>query len=187
MKELVGVVVVLLAIAFGVSMVYADTGAKGFYFGAGASYSWEDFRNTDGLDVDNAGGFNFYGGYQLTRYLALEANYDWHADFDLRYNGTTIGSISDLQTFMVDAKAMYPIGRFVPYVQAGLGWMWATAEVKHGGDNTNDDFAWNIGLGLEHYLTPNVSLGLDHKYVIGTGDVDDLRYHQTTLRLTYHL
>jgi Outer membrane protein beta-barrel domain len=76
MKKLVGVVVVLLAIAFGVSMVYADTPAKGFYFGAGASYSWEDFRNTDGLDVDNAGGFGFYGGYQVMRYLALEANYD---------------------------------------------------------------------------------------------------------------
>jgi outer membrane autotransporter protein len=88
---------------------------------------------------------------------------------------------------MVDAKGMYPIGGFVPYIQVGAGWMWAKTEVRHDGNNTNDDFAWNIGLGLEHYLTPNVSLGLDHKYVIGTGDVDDLRYHQTTLRLTYHL
>ncbi|HVO84674.1 MAG TPA: porin family protein [Syntrophobacteria bacterium] len=187
MKKLVTVVAVLSAIAFRGSMVYADAPATRFYFGAGASYSWEDFRNTDGLNVDNAGGVGFYGGCQLARYLALEANYDWHADFDLKYGGSKVGSISDLQTLMVDAKGMYPIGRFVPYIQVGAGWMWAKAEVRHDGNNTSDDFAWNIGLGLEHYLTPNVSLSVDHKYVLGTGDVDDLRYHQTTLRLTYHL
>lgn len=200
MKKLIGVVAVLLAIAFGTSMVYADTSARqvstpaktmvpdeGFYVGVGGSYSWEDFENTDGLDVDNAGGFGFHGGYQIIKYLALEANYDWHANFDLEDNGTKLGSVSDLQTLMVDAKGMYPIGRFVPYVQIGVGWMWATLEVRHDGENSDNDLAWNIGFGLEHYFTPNVSLGVDHKYVMGTGDVDGLRYHQTELRLTYHL
>jgi len=183
MRKLVGIMTLLFTVIFapGVS-ADTQTPTSGFYLGVGGSYAWENFDNTTGIDVDNTWGLNAHAGYQFMKYVALEANYDWLNDFDLKAYGRSADLT--LQTLMLDAKLMWPIDPVVPYVRAGIGWMWADLDAD--GSTSDNDFAWNLGAGVDFFFTKNVSLGLDFKYVWGTGDLDDFRYTVGSLKLTYH-
>ena len=83
---------------------------------------------------------------------------------------------------------MYPVynDRFVPYLRVGGGYMSAEADLDGGGNYDDDDFAWNLGGGLDFFVNDKVSLGLDGKYVWGTGDLDDLKYFFGAARVGYH-
>jgi opacity protein-like surface antigen len=183
MRKLVSVIAVLSTLVF-VTGAKAATQAptSGFYLGVGGSYAWENFDNTDGIDIDNTWGFNAHAGYQFMKYLALEANYDWLDDFDLKADG--LSADLTIQTLMLDVKLTWPIDPVVPYVRGGIGWMWA--EIDLDGSTSDNDFAWNLGAGVDYFFTKNVSLGLDFKYVWGTGDLDDFQYTVGSLKLTYH-
>jgi opacity protein-like surface antigen len=162
----------------------------GFYIGGGASYAWENFDTNDldplgNVDIDDAWGLNAFSGYRFTRYIALEGNLNWYDDFDAKINGFDFQV--KIWTLMLDLKAMYPVynDRLVPYVRIGGGYM--DGEIEVGGLNESDeDFAFNLGGGLDYYVTDMISLGLDGKYVWGTGDLDDLEYFVATANVAFH-
>jgi len=183
MKKVLSILIVLTALVFVSGANAADTG---FYIGAGGQHAWENFSNTDGIDVDNSFGINLRAGYQLMKYLAIEANYDWYNGFDLKWSGYDLGSIM-VQTAMIDLKGMYPINDFVPYVRLGGGWMWAKFDGKNGyGNSSDNDFAWDFGAGIDYYINKNISIGPNIKYVIGTGNLDNIKYTAVGFGLEYH-
>ena len=163
---------------------------SGFYIGGGASYAWENFDTTEidflgNVSIDDAWGLNAFAGYRFTRYIALEVNYNWYDDFDAKISGLPFQV--KIWTLMLDAKIMYPVynDRLVPYVRIGSGYM--DGEIEVAGFNFSDeDFAFNLGGGLDYYVTDLISLGLDGKYVWGAGDLDDLEYFVGTANVAFH-
>jgi hypothetical protein len=59
-----------------------------FFAGVGLSYAVEDFDDGDlkkfagGDKIDNAWGFNLFGGCGVFKHLAIEGNFNWYDDFD---------------------------------------------------------------------------------------------------------
>ncbi|MGD8993495.1 MAG: porin family protein [Desulfobacterales bacterium] len=172
-------VMVLLALS---TNAVAGPAEKGFYLGGGLAYAWENFDDA-GLNFDDAWGLNAFAGYRLMRYVALEGNFNWYDDFESDSFNVDV----EIWTLMIDIKGMYPVynDRLIPYLRAGLGYM--DAEASAGGlDADEEDLAVNFGGGLGYYVTDQVSLGLDGKYVWGTGDLDDIEYFVGTVYVSYH-
>ena len=160
----------------------AEIKEKGFFLGGGLAYAWENFDD-DGLDFDNAWGINLFGGYRFMRYIALEGNLNWYDDFE---SDTTSVDV-EIWTMMIDLKALYPVykDRLVPYLRVGFGYMDVEADAGIFSAD-EDDLAFNFGGGLDYYVTDQVSLGIDGKYVWGTDDLDDVEYFVGTIRAAYH-
>ena len=51
---------------------------------------------------------------------------------------------------------------------------------------SDSDAAINLGGGLDYYVTDQFSLGLDGKYVAGTGDLDAIEYFVGTINAAFH-
>ncbi len=90
-------------------------------------------------------------------------------------------------TLMFDLKLMLPVTeQLVPYARIGVGAMEAKLDAHQFGSDTESDMAGNLGAGLDLLFTESLSLGLDGKYVSGTGNVDDINYFTGSIRLTFH-
>jgi len=159
----------------------AEVKEKGFYLGGGVAYAWENFDG--GFNFDDAWGLNAFAGYRFMRHIALEGNFNWYDDFESDSFNVDV----EIWTLMVDAKGMYPVynDRLVPYLRAGVGYMDAEADAG-AFDADDEDFAINFGGGLDYYVTDQISLGLDGKYVWGTGDLDDIEYFVGTINAAFH-
>jgi len=164
----------------------------GFYMGIGASYVKENFDTDDledatglNVSVDDTWGLNAYLGWRFTRHLAMEGNFNWYDDFDAEAG--PIDFEVKIWTFMLDLKAMYPFyeDRLTPYLRIGGGYM--DAEIEVGSlDDSESDFAFNLGAGLDYYVTDQISIGPNAKYVWGTGDLDELEYFVSTFSVAFH-
>ena len=61
------------------------------------------------------------------------------------------------------------------------------AKASAGSFETSDsDAAINLGGGLDYYVTDQFSLGLDGKYVGGTGDLEAIEYFVGTINAAFH-
>ena len=174
-------VIVLFALSIDAE---ADPPLAGFYLGGGATYAWENFDD-EGINFDDAWGLNAFAGYRFIKYLAMEGNYNWYSDFE----SDSFNFNVDLQvwTLMLDLMPMYPLmnDRLVPYVRIGGGYMDAEANAGKF-DASESDFACNLGGGFFVFATDSLSLGLDGKYVWGTGDIDGIEYFVGTARIAFH-
>jgi opacity protein-like surface antigen len=187
MKRLIPCTIVIALVFCLCQVATAQIKNSGPYIGGGIGYAWETM-NTDELDkvadrvtVNDAWGFNLFAGYRFYEYLAVETNFNWYDSFEI---DTNLGSGDlDIITLMLDAKVMYPLfdKRIVPYARIGLGWMFASLDA---GDE--DNLAWNFGGGIDYFITPNISIGLDAKYVMGTADLDDIEYLVGSINAAYH-
>jgi opacity protein-like surface antigen len=159
----------------------ADPADTGFYLGGGVAHAWENFDGD--FDFDDAWGLNAFAGYRFMRYIALEGNFNWYDDFESDSTNADV----EIWTLMLDIKAMYPVynDRLVPYLRVGGGYMDAKASAGSL-DASNEDFAFNFGGGLDYYVTDQVSIGLDGKYVVGTGDLDAVEYFVGTINAAFH-
>ena len=109
-----------------------------FFAGAGLSYVGEDFDDGDlrklpgNSNIDNSWGINVFGGYWWIKHLAVEGNFNWHADF----NGE-VGDIDfdvSIWTAMLDLKVISPSlweDRIFPYVRIGGGYMIGAVSYTH--------------------------------------------------------
>ena len=163
------------------------------FAGAGASYVVERFDDGDLKDfpgnssIDNSWGFNVFGGYWWIKHVAFEGNFNWYADFEGQAASNRDFDIS-IWTVMLDVRVISPSlwqDRIFPYARVGGGWMDVDIDANTV-DSDDSDFAYNVGLGVDFFATHRLSLGLDGKYVWGTGDVSDFNHATFTLRAAYH-
>ncbi|MGD8942848.1 MAG: porin family protein [Desulfobacterales bacterium] len=163
------------------------------FAGAGVSYVVERFDDGDLKDfpgnssIDNSWGFNVFGGYWWIKHLAFEGNINWYADFDGQAESNRDFEIS-IWTAMLDLRVLSPSlwqDRIFPYVRIGGGWMDVDIDANTV-DSSDSDFAYNVGLGVDFFVTHKLSLGLDGKHVWGSGDVSDFNHSTFTLRAAYH-
>jgi opacity protein-like surface antigen len=179
-------VAVLICLSSGAQAQMKDAGA---FIGGGLSYAWHNLDTNDlekvfgDISIDDTWGFNLFAGYRFIKYFSLEANHNWYDSFKI---DTDFGSFDlNVFTLMLDAKAMYPLfqDRLVPYVRLGGGLMHAELE-----NEDEDGLAWNIGAGMDYFINPNISIGIDGKYVWGSVELNDVQieYFVGSLVVGFH-
>jgi hypothetical protein len=151
---------------------------RGAFVGAGGSYEVEAFQNgTRTGDFGNSLGFNVRGGYRVNDYFAAEGIYEYADDF----GSDRTFSNEKLQTnlFTGNGKLIVPLGRFQPFLEAGLGFLDANRSGRTEGEKLADhgfNLAGRVGGGMDLWATRNVSLFLDASYVIPMKEIADLQY-----------
>ncbi len=145
---------VLLTICLGVLLHASSAFAEGPYLGAGFVYNFP--VGSDIRYLDSGPGLDFTFGYNFGP-VALEGNLigSRHNDSDPGYGHADFGGISlDVKLFLLPL-----VQPTQAYILAGVGsyWIWEYDPFL-GVDTELDGYGWNVGAGLERYLTPNVGL-----------------------------
>jgi opacity protein-like surface antigen len=182
-----------LAILFAVCPLKSASAQVGGYIGvwggytispdasSGNSHDWNYYNSYD-LDIQEAWALGVKVGYtppQL-KYFSFEFEYSY-LDPDINrsvlgQNRTGLVAVEGdvkLNNFMFNAIAKYPLGRFHPYVGAGIGCsytdMSATAtqsgvinSASVGKDYTS--FAWQLLTGVEIDIINNLSVDIGYRY-----------------------
>jgi opacity protein-like surface antigen len=147
----------------------------GWYVGVGASYAKE---NIDGIDDDDFG-INGYFGYRFLRYFAAECEVEWIRRFEEPYV-----EVDRVWTVQANGKAYLPLGRFQPFVSAGMGLVQARVrlvDVPAAASVTlqtrqKGAFGGRLGGGLDVYITESVVFSVSAKYTMATGGLDGFEY-----------
>src|SRR5262245_30576125 len=120
--------------------------------------------------VHDAAGISL--GADLTKHWGLELAMD---DYELLLDTDVAGKVGelDLRTFMPQVRLRYPLmgNRLVPYAIAGVGVLLSqvndtTAPVTWRGGLSQVRPAGAMGVGIEYFLTDDIALGTEGKYVI---------------------
>ena len=164
---------------------------EGIYVGIGGSYALQNFQTYGSNSYDNAGGFNLKAGYKQSKSSATELALDYFPEFKWTHPRDFLtsasGAVSEkvrVFTVMLAQKLSIPNETFRPYLIGGIGYMSANSDSGSTlGSPDSSGFCYKGGLGVDYFITGNISLGLEGSYVFGTGDV---RYSNFTAGATYH-
>lgn len=172
---------------------------QGFYLGAGVPYNTVggDFDGKSFLvgpddiiiqpEIDGGFGYGILAGYGFTPAWALELSYlasSHDAEFlggsgDVKYSAFNI----DLKYSLLTSQATQP------YFRVGIGFPKLVVEdgsasfLGQVGDAEYTGVGLNLGVGVDHYVTPHFSVGAGATYriveydeaegVVGSGKIDD--------------
>ncbi len=175
-----------------------DYAATGPYLGVGAAFAWDNFDRLGRLDPDMAYGIDAWGGYRFLSFLAAELQVEYLNGFDDHYEINLLPDIingsplllarveveGEVVTFTGNLKAYLPLGRFQPFVLAGVGQ--GHVELDYGWREFSETaFAARFGGGFDLYVTDALALQLSSSYVLQTGDLDGLDYVSLIAGLQY--
>jgi len=159
--------------------------APGFYLGVagGAVGGWFDGSSVPGTESDWSGVYGARGGYRILPWLAAELIWERYHDLEM-YWGTARSEDFNAWSLTANAKAIYGGGAAQPYVIAGLGLIDGEEHVVDYDFSTfpptgisqrdsSVEFVTRAGLGLDVYLTEDVSLGVETAFVVPFGSLDD--------------
>lgn len=171
------------------------------------------------LDLDTGYMVALAVGTDLDRWLKglrveLEMSYrrnhmdvtGFYSDTDTNETSTFVGE-GHISTFAVMANVWYDIdigSKVKPYIGGGAGWarangnfggIWHSSGSDTDNDYTNDEqsgFAWQLGVGLNYEVMPDVDVGLGYRYFSGPSlELYDVKVdndsHVVAASLTVHL
>ncbi|MBN1829795.1 MAG: porin family protein [Deltaproteobacteria bacterium] len=186
-----GLVLLIVGIMFCLACPAFADDKEGFYLGVGGSYALENFQTYGSNSYDDATGFNIKAGYKQSRASATEFSFDYFPEFKWThprdYLIPATGMVSEkirVYSVMLAQKLSIPNDTFRPFLIGGIGYM--SAESEHTptlGSPDETGFCYKAGLGMDVFITSNISLGLEGSYFFGVGDV---RYGNFTLGVAYH-
>lgn len=210
MKKLL--IVAAMTLIFLSSSLYAQDNT-GFYIGIGGNYALEDFDRSKAnddlalfrvdLDFDNSPGFKAKVGYHFSKLFSAEFAYDYFSDFSWSETSGIIGAPvkfkaeMEIMTFMISGKLSPDIGSVVvrPFITAGVGLMQGKLDLRASApsigysDSVSDsdsDLCAKLGVGVDFYVTKNISIDTEVSYVAGFHDMDNFRYYNYNLGVSYH-
>lgn len=171
-----------------------DYARTGLYVGAsilGGSYlnlTDQLAKSTqDDLESDPSLGFDVYVGYRIHRFVAIEAEFEMLPSSDIDTNSS--GTLSEVEslTGSVNAKFFAPLGRFQPFLLAGVG----VADIEN--QPSSDVNVWvsdtevmgRFGGGADIYITKNVVAHFSVEYIRPGGNLDDFDYMSYGTGLQY--
>ncbi len=197
----------------------------GFYMGGGGTYQYNVFNSriedvvqdevdaalpgaNASFDLDDSAGINALLGYRIWSWFAIELQYEWVDEYDIKGSTDTpvpaSGNLYSIEghTLTANTKWIIPFWRVQPYFLLGGGV--AISKVSNGnladalnalGGNINDGKhakpAARAGLGLDLYITKHIVVNVQGSAVVTTlkepdiGDVDDLNYMSFAAGLQY--
>lgn len=184
-----------LVLVLGASNAYANTG---IYLGAkmGASITRASDATITNVYGENSDTDTVFGG-------GVAVGYDFNSNFNLPIRAelewlmfaSATGSGSDFYSQYLDmdygvntlmANVYYDFNtntRLTPYVTAGLGFAFIDTDVSGnflgthigGGDGSDTNFAWSLGLGLGFDITDNLTIDAGYKFMsLGSSETDNL-------------
>ncbi len=138
------------------------------------------------VTVDTGVGADIRGGYRISRYAAIEAEFEILPSIDASIPGTRFAEI-DFFALTANAKFFPITGRIQPFALVGLGVLHGEVKDTLGFDisDTVADLAFRVGGGLDVYITEHVALTAGVTYLRGTGDVSDSSYISTSIGAQY--
>ena len=177
MKYLTKITLLIIAVLFLTTPVYAED----VYVGIGGTYAYENFDA--GVDYSNTEGLNLKAGYIINDNLAIELNYDYLQDF--KYSGEIISATADVETLILAVKIS--TGEKVkPYIVGGLGVMRGELTASTGQSESETDMCAKSGVGVDYFVTDDVSVGIEGAYVWGFNDLEGVEYTQIICGVSYH-
>ncbi len=178
-RSLLAACSIVVALMWNGGTALAEGGDQGsqVYLGLGAGFGFENFDGTQGLDIDEAFGFDAWGGYRIVPLVAAEVQLEYLNGFDTTIFGLDIDG--QAVAFTGNAK-LFPLAevsdRVEPFLYAGIGVGWFEFDVGPFGTTDESDFIARFGGGIDLYVTENVAFQVSSSYVLTTGDLDDLDY-----------
>lgn len=156
------------------------------------------------VDVDNSGGISARVGMRLIPILAIELQYDWVAEYEVKFDVpvlTTDRISVDVkqQTLTANARINIPLGRVQPFVLAGIGFQHfeldgnATLGAIRLRENVKEmTLAGRLGVGVEFFVTENIGIIAEGTFVLTNEEfevadqtINNLFYAGAGLGLTY--
>jgi hypothetical protein len=156
-----------------------DFARRGAFAGVGFKWQVPGFQGSLlHQDYDKSAGFDARGGYRFFDWFSTEAIFEFADKFRPRARGAT-GPDVQLITTTVNAKFIVPLDRFQPYLETGIGFLYANegSGFANAFSDNNVGFAGRIGAGIDLYLTRNVSLYVDNSWTMATNDTPDLYFY----------
>lgn len=174
-----------------VAMVSVANAKEGFYLGAQIPYNMVggDFDNKTMPKVDSGAGIGLIAGYAFIPSFALEIDYS--ATSHKWNTGGLSGTVGLAELSLNGKYSFLTVSELQPFLFAGIG-SFAIGDSSLILSGTG----YNLGIGADYYVTPNVSIGAglirkfitydkaDHGYVLlknVNGDTTSIR-----LDVAYH-
>ena len=158
------------------------------YIGIGPAIGFDKFRDTGGIDFDEAYGLNYWVGLRLVDFISAELNLEYLEGFDFSASGADVDA--QVLAFTWNAK-IFPLsrvitGRIDPFVYAGIGVGWVELNGNSAAGKVDETaFIARFGGGLDLYLTEHLAFQVSSSYVLPTGRLDDTAYVSLVFGLQY--
>jgi opacity protein-like surface antigen len=146
-----------------------DYARPGPYMQVGLVQAWGQFKDPT---VPSRVGINLAVGGRFIQYAAAELDFEGVPNWSIYGRETTTYAI------MANGKGYFPIGRFQPFVLAGIGTL-----ISEQGNDHIARFAYRFGGGLDVFLTESIYLSASYRY---TGNLDDFGYTNMLYLVGYH-
>ena len=196
MKQKITIFMILFACAFFTTNI-ADAANKDYYIGISGLYAIENLdeqQTKDKFSVPieigfaNSLGVRVMGGYIVNEYFTSEALFEYLDHFEAKTGGNIVKL--DVMNFTLNGKFTCPeYETIIPYAVVGVGVMNAYEDISYDGatSKTSDRGAsFRAGLGIDYYLSEEVSLQVEGAYTAGLGCVDHVRYTTIAFGIAYH-
>ncbi|MBW2231668.1 MAG: porin family protein [Deltaproteobacteria bacterium] len=118
------------------------------------------FPGTSPISWEPYPGIDARLGWRESERFALEIEFEWLASTDgIAYGSWAIG---------VNGKFYFAEERIQPYMVLGANGMWAKVP---GAADSDVDWAFRNGIGLDYYLTENWAINGETSFVWGVGEI----------------
>lgn len=132
----------------------------GFYGALGVSPQLPAFDLTSDVGQQASWGLDARAGYRLHNRIALEAQYQWAARFELTQGGAQLDTITT-NTWTGNAKVFILNGPLEPYVILGLG----VVNAHFGRSKDHTAMAFRAGGGFHIFFTPHIGAYAEITYL----------------------
>jgi opacity protein-like surface antigen len=141
-----------------------DYALSGIYFGLGFGLAFENYVCFLSIqDYEVGMGFDLFLGYRINRWIAAEVQYEYIDRVDSKSGSPEIKT--GLQSFGLNAKTYFPVGRFQPFVLTGLGVTRADWQID-GVKDADSSLSFRLGGGLEWYWTEHFAFTASASYML---------------------
>ena len=143
----------------------------GFYAGLNGGYGWGDSKFTgagnantspEGAILGGTIGYNYQWGQTV---FGVESDIAWN---DAKGSANcTLGTCETRSNWLGTTRARlgYAFDRLMPYVTGGAAYGDVKARVPGVGSDSDTQFGWTVGGGLEYAVTPNWTVKAEYLYV----------------------
>ncbi len=166
-----------------------DFARFGPYFGVSGAFGYPLFEDqisgaTGGAEFDPSWGLNARVGLRVLPFLAVEAQYEWMAGFDVTGLPVAADVEIDGHTLTGNLRFFVPVWEVHPYVLTGIGVTRYKIDLGPLGRADQDRFAGRLGGGLDMYLTEHVVVNFEATALL---TLNDLEFDQGSITSLHYL